>query len=161
MKIIQKYLVLIIISFIFFTKLYAQCGQELIYLAEREVKTNETILKSYLVAFSESWRYQNVAKYSIILNKDVKYRFIVKNSAEYPGKIMVKIRYLCPLSKLDNLEKYIYHEKEIFVKDRLGSVEYFRSFDFLNTKSSGIYQLHISFLDKKKGCGAVLVVYEK
>jgi len=150
--------------FIFFISIglhsYSQCGKALVELAKSDMKPKEVLLNQYFVCLSKSWNYTNIARYAMILNKGIKYRFIIKNSPDYEGKAVLRFRYLGDVKSINNIRKKTYDLNENFVKDKSGDTDSFHSFAF-EVDKSGVYQLHVSFMGGKDGCAAVLLVYQK
>ena len=117
----------------------AQCNEKLVIEAASKSGSNAVFMRDFRVHLAEG-NIKNPVPYkkiSVFLNKQVLYRFTVADSKEYSGRMLLQL----------------YNKGEL-----LGSTFEFEnnnhveSFNFLCSRS-GMYQVLLSFIDGKEGCG--------
>ena len=124
----------------------AQCGDALIDVCQGKLD-DFRFLKSFPVQLEE----QNpgsalpVRRYSMVLNAGTKYRIIVCNAQEFPGKAIFSLylqdRLIVTSYSLDNKSHFPYIE--------------------FTSSMSGLYHLDFYFEDGKAGCAMGIVAAEK
>ena len=125
-------------------------GQEqdkLVSLCVQESGNDAAYLRDYVVKLPKATTSDKtpVAKHTLMLAKNVHYRFTVCNSEKYPGKGVIKIY------DNKNLIASNYNKE----KDKI-----YNSIDFI-CKKTGPYTVFISFKDGEQGMAVSILSYVK
>ncbi len=136
---------IIITSLIIFSALFlfsfdtkAQCNEQLVHECALTVGDNATYMKDFRVKLKRGRRGKPapVARFSVVLNKGVQYRFNLCKAVEFEGE---------PVLQLYDTNRLLGSTIDITTGDE------YKSFDFICQKSA-IYQVFISFKEGKEGC---------
>lgn len=120
---------------------FAQCNDELMGIASEQLG-DFVYVNDFKVRLREVKKKKDVAsmKYSIILNKDVKYRFVIANANEFPGKLVFTL--------FDNTGK-------ILSSYNPASQKHYKVIDY-TSKRTGVHYVDLGFLDGQEGCAILL-----
>lgn len=141
-----KNIVLLTLSLFFFTTIKAQCNDQLLVAASEKLETF-TYVKDFKVKLKEvkTKKDPENVTYTVILNKDMKYRFIVEDAKDFPGRMIFEL----------------YGERgKIMSSYNPDTQKHYAILEYNCTKTS-IHYINIGFQDKKEGCGVLIYSFKK
>lgn len=124
-----------------------QCNDQLIGVSA-ELLDDFTYIKDIKVRMKKSkkGKLPFSHKYSVILNKGMKYRFISANAEEFDGQLVFKIYNTQNVMIMTNYSQSTGKVYEV--------VDY-------TCKASGQYYVEVSFLDGKEGCAVCVLGFKR
>ncbi len=138
------YIFVLIVIFSFGTQSVskAQSGQELIDICGM-IAGDATYLKDFEIKLEEAKIGEEppTAKYSILLQKNIMYKFSICNSKDFSGKAIVNL--------YDN-------NRILGTSYQVATGKYYPSFNFKCSKT-GVYHIFVRFKDGKKGLALTLL----
>ncbi len=133
--------IIFIISLLGGATAHAQCGNELKREAYQKIKGGN-YLKDFRIRFEESSKKNpDTDKFTIMLYKGVRYRFVVKNDKTKPGEAVIKLfdDYKIYASSYDDASATHHNVFEIFCQ------------------KTQAYYLSGHFKDGEKGCAIIML----
>lgn len=121
----------------------AQCNDELVNQCALQAGDGYMYINNFKVRLEKQKKGKPapIAKFSVVLKKDVVYRFNICNAKEFDGQAVLQL--------FDT-------EKMIASNVNMSSGKIYPGFDFICKKSS-IYYVVMSFMEGKEGCSVGMV----
>lgn len=124
----------------------AQCNDQLIAVANQKLDSY-VYVRDFKIELKEAKKKKDKKSftYTVILNKEIKYRFILEDAKEFEGRLVFEL--IGSKGKIMSS----YNEK---TKKHYKVLEY-------SCKRSGVHYINLGFSETKEGCGVLVYSFKK
>ncbi|MBW6483359.1 MAG: hypothetical protein K0B10_09880 [Vicingaceae bacterium] len=119
----------------------AQCNDQLLIAASEKLESF-IYVKDFKIKLKEvkAKKDPENVTYTVILNKDMKYRFIIEDAKDFPGRMIFEL----------------YGDRgKIMSSYNPGTKKHYTVLEYNCTKT-GIHYINVGFQDKQEGCGVLV-----